>query len=529
MADLAQRLSGLNPKIEKIMRIGGTAGLSLGILHHGKSVYHANFGYRDIESSLPVTEETIFPGCSLTKAITSAAIGLLVEEKKLSWNSLVKDLLPNFEIQGDILRNSTTITDLLSHRTGMSWGDNLYVGSNGNILIAGKDSMKYLNSQTPLLPFRGQFQYNNLGYEIVGHIIEALAGSSVPEFFSSRILKPVGLERTFYSKPPTGIKNVATSYNTLDDASPTPIESIKAGQDGFGGPSGGIFTCVQDLLKLYAVFLSSANDQFAKGTTFTDGSPLKQVNHLMSAQIPMPEPSLGEKSYGFGWARVQLPGPMGDIGCNPPLMPDGMPVVGKGAPSTLVWFHQGSFPGALAAAFLLPGTESAIVVLTNSLALNDTPDWVAQLVLEELLEVPDRNDYVAAAESSVAENAKWYPTTLKELQKEQTKGTSPRELEEYVGTYWDEYRIFKIEVTLEVDTLYWAFQGLDSEKFVLDHYEHDVFTWIRTRNELTKQGRWVDQGAAFWKAGFKANEDGKIDSLLWTHDVGVPAVEYRKI
>jgi Beta-lactamase len=112
----------------------------------------------------------------------------------------------------------------------------------------------------------------------------------------------------------------------------------------------------------------------------------------MSAKTPMNQPTRGEKSYGFGWARVQLPGTMGDIGCNPPLMPHGMPVVGKGAPSQLVIYHQGSLPGALAAVILIPDTKSAIVILTNSLSLNDTPDWVGQLILEELLNVPERND-----------------------------------------------------------------------------------------------------------------------------------------
>ena len=108
----------------------------------------------------------------------------------------------------------------------------------------------------------------------------------------------------------------------------------------------------------------------------TKDSPLKQVNHIESAKIPMGDPIFRETSYGFGWARVQLPGPMGDMGCNPLLMPQDMPVVGKGAPSTLMCYHQGSLPGALAAVNLVPETESAIVVSSNSLALNDAPDWV---------------------------------------------------------------------------------------------------------------------------------------------------------
>ena len=71
MTDLATRVAALGPTIEKLMSIGGTAGLSLGVLHHGKPVYQANYGFRDVEQKLPVTEETIFPGCSLTKALTS--------------------------------------------------------------------------------------------------------------------------------------------------------------------------------------------------------------------------------------------------------------------------------------------------------------------------------------------------------------------------------------------------------------------------------------------------------------------------
>ena len=96
----------------------------------------------------------------------------------------------------------------------------------------------------------------------------------------------------------------------------------------------------------------------------------------MSAKIPMHQATRGEVSYGYGWARVQPPRPMGNIGCDPPFMPDGMPVVGKRGSSRLVAYHQGSLLGALAAVDLIPDTESAIVVLTNSLSLNDTADWI---------------------------------------------------------------------------------------------------------------------------------------------------------
>ncbi|KAG6990993.1 hypothetical protein G7Y79_00059g091780 [Physcia stellaris] len=529
MAGVPERVAALGPTIEKLMSIGGTAGLSLGILQHGKPIYHANYGFRNVQEKLPMTEDTIVPGCSLAKAMTAASIALLVEENKLTWDTRLKDILPEFGIKDDILRNHTTVEDLLCHRTGMSWGDNYYISSENNVIIPGKAGMKYLNSQEPISPFRGQFRYNNLHYELAGYVIEKISGEKYSDFVTSRLTQPIGMPRTSFKSPQAGTDNVATCYNVLDDGTPTAIPCVKAGDDGFGASSGGIRSCVTDLLRLYGVFLASANDQFANERTSTKDSPLKQVNYLMSAKMPMSQPTRSETSYAFGWARTQLPGRMGAIGCNPGLMPSGMPIVGKGAPSQLVIYHQGSLPGALAAVVLLPDTESAIVVLTNTLSLNDTPDWVSQLVLEEMLEVPDKNDYVAAATTSVAQNAKWYSDTREELSKSRKTNTSPKKLEEYIGTYWDAIHVVKIEVSLEEGNLHWALQGLPSEKFSLEHYENDTFTWLQPRNELAKRGRWVDQGADFWKLRFEANSDGEIEKVFWVHDVGVPAVEYRKI
>ncbi|KAI9888222.1 MAG: hypothetical protein M1814_000953 [Vezdaea aestivalis] len=533
MADLPARLNLLRPTIEKLMKIGGTPGLSLNVVSKGSQVYNSNFGFRDAEKRLKFTDQTITPVCSMTKAVTAAALGILVEEKKIRWDTLVKDALPSFRVKNEILQNCTTITDLLCHRAGFSWGDNLFIGTENNVLISGQDTIKYLNNQTLLLPFRGQFSYNNIPFEIAGKVIEALSGESILDFVQSRIFDPLGMERTFLKTPPSNIDNVSLCFNVLDDGSPVPIPCVKAGDDWFGSSSAGMRSCPSDLMKLYNAFLKSFNDQFVTGNTFTEGSPLKQVTQLMSAKVPMDQPSMNEASYGLGWGRVQLPGRMGQIGLNPDLMPHGMPTVGKGVPSHLVLYHQGSMPGALAIVILIPKLESFVTVTTNALALNDVPDWVGQLVLEEFLDVPssERNDYLQAAELSAAENLKWYPTLTKELEELQKNGTSPRGFDEYVGTYWDDIHVFKIVVTQENGSLYWALQGLDSEKFLLNHYEDDSFTWLAPRNELAKRGRWIggDQGVEFWKADFKANDKGVIDKLYWAHDNGIPQVEYTKV
>jgi hypothetical protein len=80
----------------------------------------------------------------------------------------------------------------------------------------------------------------------------------------------------------------------------------------------------------------------------------------------------------------------------------------------------------------------------------------------------------------------------------------------------------KFDVTIEKNQLYYTTQGLESEKYVLKHYEEDTFTWIRPRNELVARGRWVDQGAAFWNIRFGVYGQGTVDRGGWTHDAEVP-------
>ncbi|WZH45529.1 putative D-aminoacylase [Fusarium acuminatum] len=409
MADIAVRLRSLGSTIERLMSIAGTPGVSIGVSIKDKPVYYENHGYRN--------------------AFTAAAIGLLVDDEKLSWDSLIKDVLASFNSTDPILNNHTTLTDILSHRTGMGWGDNLILGTDGNVLLKSEDVMKYINNRTLIGPFRAQFGYSNLHYELAGRIIEHVSGQSYSEFVQSRLLKPLGLNRTSFQTPSKGTEGVAVCYNTLDDVSVAPINCPRMGDDWYGAASGGARSSVKDLA-----------------------------------------------SYGFGWGRVQLPGRLGQIGINPGLLPKGMPIIGK--------------------------------------------------VSSDL-----KNDFVTLAEVAVAQNLKWYTWVLDELEKDQKSGTSPKALEEYVGTYWDDLHVVKIEVILSDKKLYWLIQGLESEKFALKHYQDDVFTWLQPRSDLSKRGRWVgsDQDAAFWKVEFKANESGQIDKLVWAHDGRVPPVTYAKV
>jgi hypothetical protein len=74
---------------------------------------------------------------------------------------------------------------------------------------------------------------------------------------------------------------------------------------------------------------------------------------------------------------------------------------------------------------------------------------------------------------------KWYPTVTAELSKTQKHITSAKNLAIYTGTNWNSIRTMKMVVIVEKSLLYYAAQGLESEKYILEHYVDDIFTWIR--------------------------------------------------
>jgi CubicO group peptidase (beta-lactamase class C family) len=79
-------------------------------------VHTANYGDRDYEVRLALDSDTLYWAGSLSKSMTAAVIGMLVEDKSLSWDSIVSNILPDFEHQSVDVRDHCTIADLLSHR-----------------------------------------------------------------------------------------------------------------------------------------------------------------------------------------------------------------------------------------------------------------------------------------------------------------------------------------------------------------------------------------------------------------------------
>ncbi|KAL9584282.1 MAG: hypothetical protein Q9212_002225 [Teloschistes hypoglaucus] len=449
MQSIVDRLQARSKVIAEICRISGTPGASIGVLHEDKVIYTHNYGYRDVELSIPPDESTIYHIASLSKSFTALCIAILVEEGKLSWDTPVRAILPDFKHVNSTINDEATILDFMSHKTGLAPKNMLWLHDYAGVQLPRNETLRMVSYLETVYDFRKLWLYSNWGYAVAAQIIQRLSGQSWGTFLADRVLKPLGLNRTV-TEHSSKIENVARAYMALSDGTPyhLPRPSVEDGVIMEGAV--GVQSSVADLLTYSQKLMQAADDQCSRNTTSTEGSPLKQVPTLLENHIDLsPEPSELERSYPLGWIRTELPGPLGTVGLNP-MYVEAMPLVGKGLKEPrLVYHHQGSLIDYLCSIHLVPSTRTAIVVLTNSMSNNDAADWLGQLLLETVLDNPEPDDYVELARRSVENSNALWSQMAYEHENLRIPDTPVRELSEYVGSYYNVVRSWHMEVWVE--------------------------------------------------------------------------------
>ncbi|KAL8897524.1 MAG: hypothetical protein Q9207_007176 [Kuettlingeria erythrocarpa] len=530
MRSVLDRLQALSKVIAEICRVSGTPGASIGVLHHDKLIYTHNYGYRNVESQTPPDENTIYHIASLSKSFTAASIAILVDEGKLSWNTPLRDILPDFRHMNTTINDEATILDWMSHRTGLAPKNMLWLHECAGVELRRNETLPIVSYLETVYDFRTKWLYSNWGYAVADQVIEKLSGQSWGTFLSQRILQPLGLNRTV-TKHSSQTENVAEAYMALSDGTPfhLPRPSVEDGVIMEG--AAGVQTCVTDMLKYAQKVMQCADDQFSRNTTSTKGSPLKQLPTLLKGHIDLsPGPSELERSYALGWIRTVLPGSLGTVGLNP-MFVDTMPLVGKGLKeSQMVYHHQGSLVDYLSSIHLIPSTRTAIVVLTNAMSNNDAADWLGQLLVETVLDNPDPNDYVALARKSVETSNGLWPKMADELEKARIPDTPVRKLPDYEGSYYNAVKNWRMETWVEDGELYMCHQGDRSQSYRLEHYHYDTFSWLLTRDQSVRRGHFPVTQTEYYVLAFGQGEGGVIDHVIWKHDPSVPGGEtFRRL
>jgi CubicO group peptidase (beta-lactamase class C family) len=172
------------------MKALGIPGLQVAVVRYGSIVKCAAYGVADLAHSIAVTEQTLFPINSCTKAFTGVAIMQLVEAGKLELDAPVGRYLDGLPGAWQ----AATVRQLLTHTSGIP---NI-MNEDAKLLSDGGDDAAWAAVlAVPMESSPGErFSYNQTGYLLLGRIIDRLSGQPFTRFIAERQVEVAGMPRT---------------------------------------------------------------------------------------------------------------------------------------------------------------------------------------------------------------------------------------------------------------------------------------------------------------------------------------------
>ncbi|MGA6117968.1 serine hydrolase [Sphingobacterium anhuiense] len=322
--------------VQKTLLTFNVPGIAVGIVKDNQVILAKGYGIADLNRMNKVHASTNFGIASNSKAFTTTALAILVDEGKLNWDDHVQKYIPEFKMYNDYVTKNFTIRDLLTHRSGLGLGaGDLMIWPDGHDFTP-DDIIHNIQYLKPTSDFRTKYDYDNLLYIIAGKVLEKVSGQSWQTFIQERIFKPLAMDHSAPNwnmlqdrqdviaphVPLDGINHVSTRYtNTILDA------------------AGGIYSNVDDLNKWMIFHLNNGEN---------NGHQLiskKQLKELITPQTIMPVSTVPPynslfRAYGLGFRLTDMAG-------------------------KLEVSHTGGLEGIVTQIVMLPQLKLGIVVLTN--------------------------------------------------------------------------------------------------------------------------------------------------------------------
>jgi len=224
-------------------------GMAIGIVRGGETVYAQGHGIREVGHKETINADTLFKIASNTKAFTTAALAILVDEGKISWDSPVVDVIPEFRLSDPWVTVHFTTTDLLTHRSGLPRyvGDLMLWPEPNDFVVA--DIIAALEHFRLVSGFRTEYAYDNLLYIVAGEVISRVAGQSWGQFVDQRIMQPLGMKRCFAGDIPNReMTNVAAPHGLVEGRLEVIERSRIVQKPPTSAAAGGIVCGLSDML-----------------------------------------------------------------------------------------------------------------------------------------------------------------------------------------------------------------------------------------------------------------------------------------
>ena len=334
----AARLNLIDRVMQEAVDSSRVAGVVTMVLRHGKVVQHKAYGWADVESRKPMREDALFRIASQSKAVTSVAIMMLIEEGRLKLSDPVSRWLPTFASARVFtatdsgpqllpLKRPITIRHLLTQTAGISYGTDpsvrdryeaaglgpaagwgWYLADKSEPVCASMDRLGTL----PFVAQPGEKWVYGYSTDILGCVVERVSGLPLDRFFETRIFTPLGMRSTWFFPPTSAAPRMTSVYAHQDGRLVPAPEGGKGRGEYLAGPranfSGG------------AGLISTAGDYARFLQMLANGGTLNGVRLLSPATVDLMRSNAVDTLYGktsgfgLGFAVLEDPGNAGAYG-----------------------------------------------------------------------------------------------------------------------------------------------------------------------------------------------------------------------
>lgn len=379
----SERLGRINTVMQRYVEEHKAAGFVTLIARRGQVVHFEKCGMAEIETDKPMALDTIFRIYSMTKPMTSVAVLMLMEEGLLRLDDPVARYIPAFKDVKVLDSNGTwgaqfvdpirpiTIHDLLTHTAGLSYGfephhyiDTLYtklwekLGKNPQLTL--QNWIEEI-AQIPLVYQPGTRYRYSVATDVLGYLVEVVAGLPFANFLQQRIFAPLGMPDTSFFVPQEKLARFAATYGpnpqgglSVVDAAQT-SDYLRAERRASGG--GGLVSTTGDYLRFAQMLLNKGE---------LDGVRLlgrKTVERMTTDSLPLGVSLDNDPSRGVGFGLgVSV---LNDLGKSKVLGSVGNYGWG-GAANTNFWIDpKEELIGILMLQFMPPDTYPVIIDFRN--------------------------------------------------------------------------------------------------------------------------------------------------------------------
>lgn len=245
---LEQAWQRLDAYVAQMMREGRTPGLALALTTRQGTVAVRTYGWADLKEGVPVTPDTLFQIGSISKSFTAIALLQLAEEGKLRLDAPLTEYWPWFAVRSE--HPPFTVHHLLRHTSGLPRDRDDIPGS--------LFSAWAVRERETGAPPGARWAYSNVGYQILGYLLERLDGASYSQSIHRRILSPAGMSSTEPVITASARRRMATGYRPLyDDRPPHRTHPLaEATWFEYGAGDGSIAATPADLAAYLRVLLN---------------------------------------------------------------------------------------------------------------------------------------------------------------------------------------------------------------------------------------------------------------------------------